>query len=68
MNVYIESVKNPNLRFKVVEYNAETKQGTLMGGFGVTFTRNISKEELKLRGFKVVKSEDELPLTAPPKG
>lgn len=67
MNVYIESIKNPSLRFKVLEYDANTKHGTLMGGFGVTFSRNISKEELQLRGFKIVKSEKELPLTSPPK-
>jgi hypothetical protein len=66
MFVYIESIKNPTIRFEVLEYDKDTKIGKLKGGFGTVITRDISKEELQKRGYKIIKSETALSLTAPP--
>lgn len=67
MYVYIQHIDNPNVRFQVMEYDKETGEGKLRGGFGSIITRNISKAELEKRGYKIVKSEEPLPLTPPPK-
>jgi adenine specific DNA methylase Mod len=64
--VYIESIKNPAVRFEVLEYDKETKIGKLRGGFGTVITRDISKDELVKRGYKIIKSETPLSLTPPP--
>ena len=66
MHVYIESIKNPAVRFEVMEYDKDTKIGKLKGGFGTVITRDISKAELDKRGYKLVKSETPLSLTPPP--
>jgi hypothetical protein len=67
MYVYIENVANPEVRFQVMEYDKETGAGKLRGGYGSVITRNISKAELTKRGYRLVTSPDELPLTPKPK-
>lgn len=71
MYVYVESIKNPALRFEVLEYDRGTKIGKLFGGLGTPFTRNISRAELEKLGYHIVQSETERPLAsaiaAPPK-
>jgi hypothetical protein len=62
MHVYVESVKNPALRFEVLEYDPDTKIGKLQGGVGAVFTRKISKDELEKLGYHIVKSETPRPL------
>jgi len=66
MHVYVENIKNPGVRFEVMEYDAETKIAKLKGGFGVIFSRNISKPEMEKHGYKIVQSEEALSLTPPP--
>lgn len=66
MHVYVQNVKNPGVRFEVLEYDNETKIGKLQGGFGAKFSRNISKPELEKYGYKIVQSEEPLSLTPPP--
>lgn len=62
MYVYIENIKNPNIRFKVNKYDKETKLGTLEGEYGAVFSRDLSKASLEKYGYKLVKSDVELPL------
>lgn len=66
MHIYLENLKNPSVRFKVVSYDKETKQAKLKGGYGAEFTRDISKPSLAKFGYKLVKTEKELPLVAAP--
>jgi hypothetical protein len=66
MYLYAENIKNPNLRFEVIEYDKETKMGKLRGEYGAEFTRELSKEAMKKFGYKIVQSETKLPLTVPP--
>lgn len=67
MNIYLENIKNPDIRFKVMSYDKETKQAKLKGGYGAEFTRDISKVSLEKFGYKLVKTEKELPLVSAPK-
>jgi len=62
MYVYIQNIKNPDIRFKVNKYDKDTKLGTLEGEFGAVFSRDLSKASLEKYGYKLVKSEVELPL------
>jgi len=57
--LYIENVKNPKVRFKVLKFNKDTGQGTLEGEYGAQFTRNLRKESLTQYGYKVVKVDEE---------
>ena len=66
MHVYVENIKNPGVRFEVMEYDTETKIAKLKGSFGVIFSRNISKAEMEKHGYKIVKSEEVLSLVPPP--
>lgn len=60
--VYVENVKDPSVRFRVKSYDKETKMGTLEGEFGAEFSRSLSKADLAKFGYRLVKSEVELPL------
>ncbi len=64
MQIYIES--ETGVRFRVLEYDKESGEAALQGAFGATFRRNISKPMLQKYGFKVVKSDKELPLNDRP--
>jgi len=66
MYVYVENAANPAVRFQVMEFDKETGMGKLKGGYGAIITRKINKEELIKRGYKMVKSDVELPLTPRP--
>ena len=73
MYVYVEHVKDPDVRFLVVSYDKETHDAKLKGEYGAEFTQNISKDSLIKRGYRIRKSEKELPLQSsskpkPPKG
>lgn len=67
MHIYVENLKNPDVRFKVMSYDKATKIAKLKGEYGAEFTRDISKEALEKFGYKLVKSENELPLMSAPK-
>ena len=62
MFIYIENIKTPEIRFKVESYDKESKIGKLRGGYGAEFSRGLSKEELARYGYRIVKSETELPI------
>lgn len=55
--LYIQNIKNPKTRFKVLKFDKETGIGTLEGEYGGTFTRNLTKAALTQFGYKVVKVE-----------
>lgn len=67
MHIYLENLKDPDVRFKVMSYDKETKVAKLKGGYGAEFSRDISKASLAKFGYKIVKSEAELPLVSAPK-
>lgn len=67
MFVYVEHIKNPTIRFKVVAYDKETKTARLKGEYGAEFSRDMSKEAMAKYGYKVVRSEVELSLIPEPK-
>lgn len=62
-NVYVQSTKNPSLRWKVISYDPETKIGELQGGFNVVFKRSLAKEALQEKDYEIVQSDEELPLS-----
>lgn len=62
MFVYVESISNPSVRFRVKEYDKASGMARLCGAFGAEFNRSIAKEDLKKYGFRVVSSEKELSL------
>lgn len=66
MYIYVENVKDPSVRFQVVSYDKDTKQGKLKGEFGSEFTRDLSKPALDRYGYKLIRSEQELPLVSAP--
>jgi hypothetical protein len=64
MPIYIQNVKNPNVRFEVLAYDKTTGMGKIKGELGAEFTRDISKPALEKYGYAVVKSDKPLPLSA----
>lgn len=50
---YLVSIKNPKLRYQVLELDEKTMMAKLKGTVGAEFTRDISKPELKKYGYKV---------------
>ena len=56
---YLESVKAPGLRFKIVKLDKATMRATLQGDTGVPFERSITEEELAKYGYKIVQRKDE---------
>lgn len=59
MKLFIESLKNPEVRFEVESFDRETGVGVLLGNFGARFTRNLSKDSLAKFGYKVIKVQDD---------
>jgi len=66
MFVYVENLKNPTVRFEVLSYDKETKVAKLLGEYGTEFSRELSKESMAKFGYRIVKSETELPLKSSP--
>ncbi len=64
MFVYIENIKNPTVRFRVLAYDKDSKMGKLAGEYGAEFSRDLSKPALAKFGYRIVKSEEELPLAS----
>lgn len=56
---YLESIKAPGLRFKIVKLDRATMRATLQGDTGVPFERDISTDTLEKYGYKIVKQEPE---------
>jgi len=61
MHIYLEHLTTM-ARFEVMEYDKETKMAKLRGEYGAQFSRDISKESLARLGYKIIKSEEVLPL------
>lgn len=62
MTWYLKSTKHPNLKFKIVRFDKETKRAMLQGETGVAFPQILSQENLTKYGYAVVKGEpDEQP-------
>lgn len=59
MKLFLQSTRpgKEKLRFEILSYNPETKQGVLLGSMGVKFDANLEKEHLLNAGYKVVKEE-----------
>ena len=55
---YLESIKAPGLRFKIVKLDRPTMRATLQGDTGVPFERSIGEEDLAKYGYKIVKREE----------
>lgn len=60
MFIYLQSCKNPEIRFEVVGFDADTGIGKLRGLYGAEFSRDISRPQLEKLGYKIVKSETPL--------
>lgn len=56
---YLESLKAPGLRFKIVKLDKATMRATLQGDTGVPFEQNIGQENLDKYGYKIVKHDEE---------
>lgn len=59
MKYFIQSTRpgKEDLRFEILSWDMETKQGTLIGSLGKKFTEDLSKESLLKKGYKVVSEE-----------
>ena len=55
---YVESTKTPGLRFRILSYNPETKQGVLIGELQNEFETDMSKERLLKNNYVVKAYED----------
>ena len=52
VSLFIDSLRKPGLRYKVLEFDPDTQQAKLIGAMGTEFSRNISKPELEKYGYK----------------
>ena len=59
MNLYVQSTRpgKEDLRFKVLSFDPETKEGVLIGSCNVKFKANLDKEALQKDGYTVVKGD-----------
>jgi hypothetical protein len=58
MKIYLESTRSGTTkRFEVLNYNAETKKGVVLGEMGTEFETAMDKETLVKYGYKVIKGE-----------
>ena len=51
--IYAENINKPGIRFRVTEFDPETKQGKLIGALDCEFEQNLSKEALTARGYRI---------------
>jgi len=56
--VYLQSVKNPEARFKVINFDPETKTATLKGTYGNFKITPFTKEKVQGDGYTLVKVEE----------
>lgn len=57
MKLFLQSTKEGKeaTRFEIKAFDPETKRGVIIGGIGVEFETDLSKENLVKYGYKVVK-------------
>lgn len=55
---FLENVKTPGLRFRIVKLDKVNMRAVLQGDTGVPFERDISQPTLDKFGYKIVKVED----------
>jgi hypothetical protein len=60
MKLFLQSTRpgKEDLRFEILKYDPETKQGVILGSYGVEFPANLEKEYILKTGYKVVREED----------
>lgn len=56
--VYLQSVKNPNAKFRVLKYDEKTKTATLKGTYGNFTISPFTKEKVKGDGYTLVQVEE----------
>jgi len=52
--VYLQSVKNPELKFEVLKFDPETKTATIKGTYGNFTITPFTKEKVVTDGYKLV--------------
>lgn len=59
MKLFVQSTRpgKEDLRFEVLSYDPETRQGVLLGSMGTEFDTDLSKENLLKNGYKIVKED-----------
>lgn len=55
---YLKSTKHNGLKFKIMEFDRETKKAMLQGDTGVPFPVQLTSDNLKKYGYEVVKAEE----------
>ena len=56
--VYLQSVKNPEARFKVVKFDPETKTATLQGKYGHFTITPFTNAKVEVDGYTLQKVEE----------
>lgn len=51
---YLQSAKNPDLRFEIVKFDPATKTATLKGKYGHFEMANFSREKVTKEGYTLV--------------
>lgn len=57
--LYLESIKNPTHRFRILKYDPDTKQGKLIGDLGCEFKQDLSRETIEKRGYTLKSYPDD---------
>ncbi len=58
MKLYLQSIRNPNIRFEIVSYNVTTEKGIVKSlRYGSTFEETLNKDTLQRMGYRVEKVE-----------
>lgn len=66
MYVYVESTVFDNVRFQVVKYDKSTKLALMRGEYGGQFQTSLDSAVLEKNHYRVVQSEEQLPLLSAP--
>jgi len=55
---YLQSVKNPEAKFRILKFDPATNTATLKGKFGTFEISPFNKEKVKADGYTLVKEEE----------
>lgn len=59
MKLFVQSLKDAEIKFEVLTYDPETKRGKIKScRYGSVFEEDLSKEYLDKLGYKRIKEED----------
>ena len=56
--LYLQSVQNPELTYKIVKFDAATKTATLQGKYGTFTIEPFTKEKVTSDGYTLLKVEE----------